>query len=131
MEPIACRPTFDQFCSATIILRLTIGLATMILRCPLTYLDGSKSGLDVEVDHPNPRYTIITFKDAKTYSNSRCIVHWQQIENVNITGFAPAEGCFVDLSASKISFEIHIIFSFFVIHRVNLTQLLQSVSGRL
>ena len=29
----------------------------IILRCPLTHTDGSKSGLDVEVAHPNPRWT--------------------------------------------------------------------------
>ena len=35
----------------------------------------------------------------------RCVVLWQQIRNLNITGFAPAGGCFVDLSASNICLE--------------------------
>ena len=40
---------------------------TIIPRCPLTYIDGSKSGLDVEVAHPNPRWTSRYFQPWKKY----------------------------------------------------------------
>ena len=55
---------------------------TIIPRCPLTYIDGSKSGLDVEVSHPNPRYTVThNFQfEIQRYQQNRYILCQQNLQ---------------------------------------------------